>query len=328
MQATPALLVLDGGTGRELKALGAPFRQPEWSALALIEPEGHAFVTRVHERFLAAGARVITSNSYACVPFHLGAELFAARGAELAALAGRLARSAADAANAGREAAARARVAGSLPPVGGSYRADLFDAGAARPVLATLVEQLDASVDLWIAETLSCGAEARLVREVLDARAGAGAGAGAAKPLWISYTLVDGEEGHGGGGAEAAPAGAVARLRGGETVEEAVAAAIGARAEAVLFNCSTPEVMGTAVSAALAAARGSCVTRIGVYANGFAPMTKDAQANAGFSRLREELTPAAYLDFAREWVARGASIVGGCCGIGAEHVKALADAAL
>ena len=39
--ATPSaaddVLILDGGMGRELQARGAPFRQPEWSALALIE---------------------------------------------------------------------------------------------------------------------------------------------------------------------------------------------------------------------------------------------------------------------------------------------------
>ena len=32
-----ALLILDGGMGRQLQAMGAPFRQPEWSALALME---------------------------------------------------------------------------------------------------------------------------------------------------------------------------------------------------------------------------------------------------------------------------------------------------
>ena len=31
------MIILDGGLGRELQAMGAPFRQPEWSALALIE---------------------------------------------------------------------------------------------------------------------------------------------------------------------------------------------------------------------------------------------------------------------------------------------------
>jgi S-methylmethionine-dependent homocysteine/selenocysteine methylase len=68
--------ILDDGTGRELLRVGAPFRQPEWSALALIEaPE---FVTRAHRAFIAAGAEVITSDSYALVPFHLGAARFGA----------------------------------------------------------------------------------------------------------------------------------------------------------------------------------------------------------------------------------------------------------
>ena len=83
-ESPPTITLLDGGTGRELKRIGAPFRQPEWSALALIEaPE---FVSRVHEAYVAAGADVITTNSYAVVPFHLGAERFAAEGAKLAAL--------------------------------------------------------------------------------------------------------------------------------------------------------------------------------------------------------------------------------------------------
>ncbi|HVO47111.1 MAG TPA: homocysteine S-methyltransferase family protein, partial [Steroidobacteraceae bacterium] len=102
-------VLLDGGTGRELLKMGAPFRQPEWSALALMEaPE---FVSRVHRKYVAAGADVITTNSYAIVPFHIGQARFASEGAALAELAGKLARAAAD--SAGR----RVWVAGSLPPV-------------------------------------------------------------------------------------------------------------------------------------------------------------------------------------------------------------------
>ena len=31
------MIILDGGLGRHLASMGAPFRQPEWSALALME---------------------------------------------------------------------------------------------------------------------------------------------------------------------------------------------------------------------------------------------------------------------------------------------------
>nr|WP_282707111.1 homocysteine S-methyltransferase family protein [Cereibacter changlensis] len=79
------MILLDGGMGRELERSGAPFRQPEWSALALIEaPEA---VARVHEGFIRAGAQVITTNSYALVPFHIGEARFAAEGERLAAFA-------------------------------------------------------------------------------------------------------------------------------------------------------------------------------------------------------------------------------------------------
>ena len=58
---TQPLLILDGGMGRELLRRGAPFAQPEWSALALMEAP--AAVLDVHAAFIAAGADVITSNS-------------------------------------------------------------------------------------------------------------------------------------------------------------------------------------------------------------------------------------------------------------------------
>ena len=67
--------ILDGGMGRELARMGAPFRQPEWSALALIEAPH--FVRAAHDAFIAAGSQVITTNSYAVVPFHISDAVFA-----------------------------------------------------------------------------------------------------------------------------------------------------------------------------------------------------------------------------------------------------------
>jgi len=299
----PTVTVLDGGMGRELLRRGAPFRQPEWSALALIESPGH--VSAAHRAFVEAGARIITTNSYALVPFHIGAERFASEGLALAALAGRLAREVADA------APHPVRVAGSLPPICGSYRADWFDAGFARPVLEVLVRGLAPSVDHWQAETLSAIAEAELVRSVLGEDR---------RPLWLSFTLND--DGAIGG---------LPRLRSGEPAGEAVAAAVSLGAAAVLFNCSQPEVMADAIDRArevlLGARRfGSGGIAIGVYANAFPPQSAAAAANDGLSDIRADLGPPAYLAWARDWVRRGATVVGGCCGIGPEHIRALSTA--
>jgi S-methylmethionine-dependent homocysteine/selenocysteine methylase len=301
-----SVTLLDGGMGRELQRMGAPFRQPEWSALALIEAP--QFVTRAHEAYVAAGADVITTNTYAVVPFHIGAERFRADGRGLADLAGRLARGVA------AEADRPVAVAGSLPPPCGSYRAEWFDASAARPIVQTLVSALDRWVDYWLAETLSCVAEAELVREVIgradDPRV---------KPLWLSFTVADDA------GAPAPP-----RLRSGESVADAVAAALRLGASAVLFNCSQPEVMGAAVDEARGVLRqagpAAAHVRIGVYANAFPPVDAAvAEANAELSEIRGDLTPAAYCAWAEGWVGRGASIIGGCCGIGPEHIAALRD---
>jgi S-methylmethionine-dependent homocysteine/selenocysteine methylase len=287
------ITVLDGGTGRELKRIGAPFRQPEWSALALLEaPE---YVTRVHEAYVGAGADVITTNSYAVVPFHIGDDRFKIQGASLAALSGRLARDVA------ARAARPVAVAGSLPPICGSYRAEWFDAEFARPVLATLVGALRPYVSHWQAETLSSIAEARLVREVIGADG---------LPLWISYTVQDD-----GRSAEA-------RLRSGERVSEATEAAIALGASAVLFNCSQPEVMAAAIESACAVI-GERAVRVGVYANAFPAQGDAEEANSNLHEIRKDLTPEGYLRFAREWAQRGADIIGGCCGIGPEHVAAL-----
>jgi S-methylmethionine-dependent homocysteine/selenocysteine methylase len=299
-------ILLDGGMGRQLERMGAPFRQPEWSALALMEaPET---VSLAHRQFIAAGAEVITTNSYALVPFHIGEARFARDGARLVDLAGRLARQAADAANQGAAADAagrRVRVAGSLPPLFGSYRPDLFDAGAAPRILAVLTEGLAPHVDLWLAETQSSIIEARTAAEAALARA--------AKPLWISFTLQDDTDD------PARP-----RLRSGEPAGAAAEAALALGAAAVLFNCSQPEVMGAAIEAAgKAVERSGRAARIGVYANAFPPQTKKAQANAALSRLREDLDPASYLHWSEDWRSRGASILGGCCGIGPEHIARL-----
>ena len=298
---TQPLLILDGGMGRELLRRGAPFAQPEWSALALMEAP--AAVLDVHAAFIAAGADVITSNSYSLVPFHIGEERFRARAGELAALAGQLARQAVIASG------KAVKVAGSLPPLFGSYRPDLFDAARAPDIARPLIDGQAPYADLWLAETQSSTAEVRALH-ALTARD---------RPFWASFTLEDER-----------PT-ALPQLRSGEPVALAVALALELHLDALLFNCSHPEVMGAALALTRAAldAAGSTM-RLGVYANAFAAHGADEEAlpaNDGLDEIRADLTPAAYLDWARRWREAGADIIGGCCGVGPEHIAALATLA-
>lgn len=294
------LTLLDGGMGRELMRIGAPFRQPEWSALALTE--GPEWVVRAHTNFIEAGAEIVTTNSYAIVPFHIGDERFAAEGRHLASTAGRLARQAATATE-------RAiRVAGSLPPLFGSYQPDLFRPADVARIIDPLVDGLGEHVDIWLGETLGSIVEAEAVAHALERAGGLGG-----RPLWISYTLDDDRPGS---------------IRSGEAVADAVRAAIGIGATAVLFNCCQAETISVAIDVAVERVtdeQGGDTIAIGGYANRFATSHDEpAAANDHLSAFRDDLDPVRYGEFVATWIERGATLVGGCCGMGPDHIAALA----
>ncbi len=288
-------IILDGGMGRELQRIGAPFKQPEWSALALLQvPQT---VVKAHANFIQAGAEVITTNTYALVPFHLGNKGYEKSAASLIKQAAQLARSAVTAHK-------NVSVAGCLPPVLGSYRPDLFKRELALPLLQLLIEKQRELVDFWLAETISSIAEARLIKE-LTSETG--------KSTWMAFTIND--------DLEKEPC-----LRSGEPVFEAISQIAGEHVDAVLFNCSRPEAMMAAIIEAKRALKSKGLTStvlIGVYANSFAPISDEHEANASITELREDLTAEQYCTLAAQWVAGGASIIGGCCGISPEHIAHL-----
>lgn len=289
------ITLLDGGMGRELLRMGAPFQQPEWSALALIERPD--LVKKAHESFTWAGSEVITTSNYAVVPFHLGAERFQRDGPGLTSLAGKLA----------QEVAARSgcRVAGSIPPVFGSYRPDLFIPDQAAWLSSIIVEALKPFVDLWLLETVSSIKEAEiLVQSVVDD----------SRPIWISYTVMDKDE-------------AMCEtplLRSGEQVKDAIHRSVELGISAILFNCSQPEAISPAVQLSVTEReRLGAQLQVGVYANAFTPLQSSVLANTSMQELRHELGPAEYLQFVDIWQDMGAEIIGGCCGIGPEHIRAI-----
>lgn len=296
-QLEKQITILDGGLGQELRARAPEVDTALWSAQFLLDaPEA---VRDVHRSYIDAGADVITTNSYITTRPRLEKMGVGERFVELNTLSGILAGQARE--DVGRDV----KIAGSLPPLLGSYRADLvlpFD--EAEPLYREQAEVLAPYVDFFICETMSSAAEAR---------AAASAARSVGKPVWVSWTLSDTVK-HGG---EAA-------LRSGESIDVGAKAIEDLNVDAVLANCSAPETLTTVMSALK-----RCKAKgFGGYANGFSMIPdKWAIADSGIEALgtREDLGPDAYAAFAGKWLEAGATIIGGCCEVGPAHIARLAQ---
>ena len=284
------LTILDGGMGGELIRRGWP-SGGLWSAKALLEnPE---VVRAVHQDYVSAGAQVIITNSYSTVPSYLAKEDMQSRYVELTEIAARLAREVADA------APAEVRVAGCLPPLSESYRPDLVPGDdESRPIYSEIIKALSADVDLYLCETMSS------VREAVNA-ASSVRETDPDKPLWVALTLAD----EPGGG-----------LRSGEKMDQVVSALEPYDVDAFLFNCTDP----TSISVALEELVPLTNKPTGAYPNRF-------HVPPGWTLDNEiaveptEMTVEDYLGFVDTWRRSGATIIGGCCGVGPEFIAALSS---
>ncbi len=288
------IVLLDGGMGQELIARSGDRPTPLWATQVMLDHPG--LVAQIHADYFAAGATVATTNSYAVhrdrlAPFGLE-PLFEPL---LAAALGE--------ARAARDAHGSGRIAASLGPLVASYRPDLFPPrGEAAAAYAEVARLLVPSADLFLIETVASLAHAEAaLAGVADARTGL--------PVWLSVT-VDDADGR--------------RLRSGEPVADLASIVAAQAPQAVLANCSVPEAMAAALDAL-----GPFGLPFGAYANGFthiAPAFLTVAPTVDALSARNDLTPDRYTGFAMDWVARGASIVGGCCEVGPAHIAALAAA--
>ena len=203
-----ALLVLDGATGTELERRGVRTTLPLWSAPALLEQPD--VVEQIHADYAAAGADVITANTFRTQRRTLARGGLGERAAELTRRAISLARRGAHA------GAGTVFVVGSAPPLEDCYRPDLVpDATALEREHAEHAHNLaEAGVDAILVETMNC------VREAIAATRAARA---TGLPVIASFVC-----------------GAEAKLLSGEALDAGVAAVGEAGACAVLVNCLPP----------------------------------------------------------------------------------------
>ena len=286
------LTVMDGGMGRELVRRGVATRSKLWSAQALIDAPQTVIAT--HRDYIAAGARIITTNSYSCVPSYLSKAGVEDRYTELAALAGRLAREAAD------QADVPVLVAGGLPPLSESYRADMVVADdVARPIYESLAVALEPFVDLFLCETMSS------VRESWNATAAAKAAAARrGLPVYVAWTLHE-EPGTG--------------LRSGESVADAWRGLSDLDLDGFLFNCTHP----AAIEAGIEEIVGFTSKPTGGYPNRFDVPANWTLDNELVVQPREDFATDQFVESAVRCIDKGATLVGGCCGIGLEDIAAL-----
>jgi S-methylmethionine-dependent homocysteine/selenocysteine methylase len=295
------LVIIDGGTGTQLQAEGVPMDDVAWSARANLEQPD--VVQHVHEEYIRAGADVIIANTYASSRAAL----------EPAGLGSRVAeanRSAVRAALRAREAGANGpvAVAGSMSSFSpadmeaeslGRPLAGPADEDPRFPTLAHFREQAEllaeAGVDLIALEMICARGYGRAA---LQAAAETGL------PVWLGISAFRREDG---------TLSTLLELGDGDSVEDLMGALAGPELAAITVMHSKPED-------SLAAAeiiRGHFAGPVGVYAEtgGWQP------PNWVFGGL----TPDGYLQEATTWAGRGVQLIGGCCGVGPEHIRALAD---
>lgn len=282
--------MLDGGMGQELLARTGAEPTPLWATQVMIDhPEA---VRAIHTDFFAAGADIATVNSYA---IHRDRLEPAGMGETFEALH----RQAANIAVEARDAHGSGMVAGALGPLGWSYDAALAPPGpVAAKLYAEIVALQEPYVDLFILETMS---------GVDQARGGLMGTKATEKPVWLALSVDDGDG---------------RLLRSGEPLEDAFPLLTEFRVDAVLLNCSRPE----AISEGLPVLATSGIP-FGAYANGFTSISESFKA-AGETvkrlQARRDLGPAEYATFADDWIAEGATIVGGCCEVGPAHIAEIA----
>ena len=87
----------------------------------------------------------------------------------------------------------------------------------------------------------------------------------------------------------------------------------------IMLNCSSPEAITKAMSIMT-----ELSIPFGALGNGFttiSPLTPGSTVDK--LSARKDLSPKVYAEFACQWVEAGATIIGGCCEIGPEHIDFL-----
>ncbi len=290
-------IILDGGIGTELERLGAPMDHEAWCAVAL---ESHPQLVRdVHRSYIDAGADIITVNTYAATRHALTNGGMEENFTSWNKLAVQLARETLDASEVDRNIL----IAGSVSNFG--HFNDQYTDKQLAPNFRDQAEILiENGVDFIILESL--GAKTSTIVTALNAISEFGV------PIWVAVSCA---EDHDSGqlflGIEESRIDSHRPLAHQE-LGEAIDTIMDTAGSALLVMHSTVDTTLPALQLMQSHYDG----------------LRGAYPNAGYWLRPEwafvdQISPQNYLERARKWLDTGARIVGGCCGIGPDHIAAL-----
>jgi S-methylmethionine-dependent homocysteine/selenocysteine methylase len=281
------VVLLDGGLGQEIYKRAARTAHPLWSAhIMMDQPE---LVKAVHQDFIRAGAQIITLNSYTCTPTRLSRDADLSWFETLQQQAVQIATAARD------ELGEPVQIAGCLPPLIGSYAVEERSKEHLKAEYRQIVGQQNPGVDVFLIETIS---------NIKESVAATEAAVETGKPVLLSFTLSDADP---------------MQLRSGEPLETALEAVSGYALSGLLLNCSLPETISKSLPVL-----GTYGLPFGGYANGFTSVEAlKPGGTVDVLAARADLNPAIFAKITSDWVAEGATLVGGCCEVGPSYIAAL-----
>lgn len=293
---TGRLILLDGGTGTDIQARGVPMDGDTWCAeVNLTHPD---VVRAVHLDYIRAGAEVITANTYATSPLLFNSLGRDADVVKIDKAAVKIAREACEELDAKRVA-----VAGSFsvmrPTTQGADRTEVWREWPKSEAVGLMRRKADgmaeAGCDLIMMEMMRDRDYSLWATEAAVATG---------LPVWVGIAV------------EKKPDGRLLGFgRGDWQLDDIVPALMSTGAKV----CNIMHTSPNDTDEALPIVRKHWSGPMGAY------------PECGYFKMPDwqfvDIIPPQHLVAkARDWRAQGATLIGGCCGIGPKHIKALADA--
>jgi S-methylmethionine-dependent homocysteine/selenocysteine methylase len=286
------IIILDGAIGAELEKKGAKMHKDLWCGTCSLESPD--LVKKVHEEYILAGADIITTNTYATTPIAMKQYGFDDQINDFNKKSVQIAKEAVK--NSNKDIA----VAGSVSTFGSLYK---FGTEAMKPGFKEQLKILSGEgVDLIILEAMS--SQADIVETIIECSLES------KLPVWLSISCIIDDK------TNKVMLGYNDTIDSDTNIYEDFETSINNFSKIhkgpILIAHSDIEVTGQAVKIAKKKFNGV----LGAYPN-------RGHYEKPHWKFVDNITPSEYLEKVKSWVEDGVQIVGGCCGVGVEEIKAI-----